>query len=97
MRDTAPAVAKNEYRTGDDLIARPHPERHERDEQRVGAGADADGVRHAEQLRHLVLEGFDLRAHDEALAVADAHDRREHLVADARELRLEVEQGDAHP
>src|ERR671913_227136 len=77
-------------RAGDDLVARTHPERHEGDEQRVGAGADADGVRHSEQFRHLVLEGFDLRAHDEALAVADAHDRREHLVADARELRLEV-------
>ena len=82
---------------GDDLVARPDAERHQRDEQRVGAGGDADGVLHPEQRRQSrCSKRLDFRAHDEALAVADARRSREHLVADGRELRLEIEQRDVH-
>ena len=48
--------------------------------------------RHAEVRGQLALERLDLRAEDEALAVADARDRREDLVADRPVLRLEIEQ-----
>ena len=50
----------------------------------------------AEQRRQLALERVDLRPHDEALAVADARDRREDLVAQRPVLRVEIEQGHLH-
>ena len=56
-------------------------ERHQREQQRVGARRYGNRVADAEHRRHLVLERRDLRAHDEALAVADALDRREDLGA----------------
>ena len=42
----------------------------------------------------LALERLDLRAHDESLAVADAGDRGEDLVAKRPVLRVEVEERD---
>ena len=41
----------------------------------------------------LALERLDLGPQDEPLAVADADDRRQHLVADRPVLRLQIEQG----
>ena len=48
---------------------------------------------HVQELAHLSFEGVDLGAHDEALAVADARDGREDLVAQGLVLRLQIEQG----
>jgi hypothetical protein len=52
-------------RSGDDLVARADAERHHRDEQRVGARRDADGVPDAEVRRELAFERLDLGAQDE--------------------------------
>ena len=91
-RAMQPAVAKNEYV----LVMTSSPgadaERHHRDEQRVGSRRDADGVGDAERIGQLALERLDLGPLDEPLAVADASDRRQHLVADRPVLRLEIEQ-----
>ena len=46
------------------------------------------------QLGQLAFERVDFRPEDEPLAVADARDGREDLVADRRVLRGEVEQRD---
>ena len=47
---------------------------------------------HAEGRRELALERLDLRAADEPLAVADARDRGEDLLAQRPVLRLQIEQ-----
>ena len=81
-------------RRRDDLVARLDVERHERQQQRIGARGDGDRVADAEHPRHLAFERGDLGAHDEALAVADPFDRRENLGAKRPVLRLEIEQRD---
>ena len=50
------------------------------------------GFGHAERGGQLALERLDFGPQDEALAVADAGDGRQHLVADRTVLRLEVEE-----
>ena len=71
-------------------------ERHQRQQQRVGARRHGDRVADAEQRRELLLERVDLGAHDEALAVGHAGHRGENLVADRPMLRLEIEQRNLH-
>jgi hypothetical protein len=78
-RDGAGA-REERVRGGDDLVAGADATRHQREQQRVGAGRHGDRVAHAEHRRHLALERIDLRPHDEALAVADARHRRQNLV-----------------
>ena len=87
-------AGRREERIGgrDDLVAGLDVEGHQREQQRVGAGRHRDRVADAEHPRHLVLERGDLGAHDEPLAVADARDRRENLVAQRAVLRVQVEQ-----
>ena len=52
----------------------------------------AIGVGDAHARGQFALEGVHFRAHDEALAVAHARDRREDLLADGPVLRRQVEQ-----
>ena len=91
-RAMAPAVAKNEYVDVTTSSPALDIERHQREQQRVGARRHRDGVAHAEHPRHLFLERGDLGAHDEPLAVADALDRRENLRAKRDVLRMQIEQ-----
>src|SRR5579864_2689138 len=51
----------------------------------------------AEQRGQLALEGVDLRAHDEALAVRDASNGGKNLLAERAILGLEVEERHPHP
>ena len=84
-------------RRRDDLVAGSDAERHQRDEQGVGARRDAD--RRActpSTARELTLEAVDLGPPDEPLAVADPGDGGEDLVAQRTVLRLEIEKRDAH-
>ena len=92
-----PAVAKNENVLVIDLVARADAERHQRRQQRVGARRDGDGVRDAEVGGELRSSASTSGPHDEPLAVADARDRGEDLVAQRPVLRLEIEErhGDA--
>ena len=87
---------KERVRGRDDLVARLDIQRHQRDEQRIGAGRHGDRVIDFEQFAELHLKGVDFGPHDEPLAVADARNRREHLVADRRVLGLQVEQRHLH-
>src|SRR5438093_9775515 len=50
----------------------------------------------AQILRKLALEPLDLGASDEALAVADARDRGEHLLPQRAVLRPEIQQRYGH-
>ena len=54
-RDAADGREEGEGR-GDDLVARPHAERHQRHQQRVGARGQPDRVPGAGERRHLALE-----------------------------------------
>ena len=94
-RDAAGGREERERRR-DDLVAGTDAERHQRDEQRVGARRQADGVRDAEVGRHLALERLDLGAADEPLAVGDPRHRGEDFVADRPVLRLQIQERDGH-
>ncbi len=91
---TGDGAGGREKRVGrrDDLVARLDVERHERQQQRVGAGRDGDRVADAEHQGQLAFERGDLGAHDEALAVADPFDRGENLGAKRAVLRMKVQQ-----
>src|SRR4030095_13287230 len=71
-RAIAPAVAKNENGVLSPSFTAPHPARHERDQERVGARRDADDVRGARGLGELALERFHVGTHDEVAGVDDA-------------------------
>ena len=90
------AARRREEREGrrDHLVAGADAGGHHRHQQRVGARRHAQGVAHLEVVGELALEGDDLVAHDAALAVADAGDDVEELLAQRTVLRLEVEEGD---
>ena len=75
-----------------DLVSRLDTERHQRQQQRIGARRHRDRVSDAQQLGQLTLETGDFRPQDEALAVADAGHRREKLLAQRTVLSLEIEQ-----
>ena len=62
-------------RRRDDLVAGADAERAQDQRDRVGAGADADGVRGAGRRGELALERFDFRAEDEPAAGHDPLDR----------------------
>ena len=89
-RDGAGGGEERERR-GDHLIARTDAERHERQQQRIGARGHADAVRRAAISRDLRLEGAHVLAQDELLAFAHRCDDRHDLSADLRELGLKIE------
>ena len=96
--DARDAAGGGEERVGgrDDFVAGADAERHQRQQQRVGTGRHRDRVADAELRGELALERVHLGPHDEALAVADARDRGENLVAQRPVLRLEIEQRNGH-
>ena len=63
-----PGRGEEGVRGRDHLVARPDPEGHQRDQQRVGARRDADAVGALAVGGDLPLQGLDLRAEDEDLA-----------------------------
>src|SRR5215207_9069914 len=65
-RDAAGGREEGERRRNH-FVAGPDPERHQRDEQRVGSGRQPHRVRHTQVLRHLTLEVIDFRTADETL------------------------------
>ena len=83
-------------RAGDDLVARPDLERHQGQQQRIGAGRDADPVLALAIGRDARLQLLDRRAQDEVLARADLLNDRLDLGRQGQVLRLEVEQRDLH-
>ena len=83
-----PRRGEERVRRRDDLVAGPDPERHQRDEQGVGAGGHADGVLRAAVVGDRLLERLDLRAQDEALALEEFVRRRADLVAEGGVLLL---------
>ena len=66
----------------EDLVALADAERHQREQERVGAGGDPEGVLHAEEGGAVLLEGLEARTHDE-------HVRAQHLAEGGLELGLE--------
>ena len=90
-RATEPAVAKNEKVGDDDFIARTDAERHQRHEQRVGAGRYGDRVRDPDGRRNLGFQLLDFRSQNELLRIADARDRGQNVLANRRVLKPEIE------
>ena len=82
---------------GDDhLIAAADAENHEGDEERVGAGREADGELRLAVLREVALEVIDALAEDEVLRGVNLFGDAEDLLAERRVLQLEVEQRNGH-
>src|SRR4029453_14508684 len=70
--------------------------RHERGQERIGAGRHPDPVSRSDVVRHRSFESRHLRAHDELLALQHPVDGLAELVLDRRVLRLEIEQRHLH-
>src|SRR5690606_29696473 len=87
---------RREEREGraDHLVAGADAERLQREQQRVGARGAADRPARLDERGQLVLEGRDLLAEHERLALEDAIDRRADLLAQGGVLRAQVEEGD---
>ena len=81
---------------GDDLVARLHPRREQGQMQGARARVHGDAVLDAAVGRELLLEPRDLLAEDERGRPADAVQRGEDVLAEARVLRLQVEVRDLH-
>ena len=80
-------------RRGDHLVARPHVQGAEREEQRVRPGVEADRVRDAQVRGRFGLERRDLGSEHELTGVEDARPGRVELGADIGDLGGEVDQG----
>src|SRR5207245_6315296 len=76
------------------LVAAPDAERGERQAQRVGAGADADGVPRAAHLRQLGLQRAALAAEHELASVEHALGGGHQLAPERGVLPSEVEERD---
>ena len=81
-------------RRADDLVAATDPERLERDDERVGAVGDSDGVRHAEERSGLVLERLHLGPEDEPARREHGREPLFELRDQRRVLRLHVDEWD---
>ncbi len=91
-RAMVPAVAKKVKGSGDDLVAGPDLERHEGEQQRIGAGGDADAGRRRAVAGNFLLQGAHVLAENEVLAGAHLLDDRHHFGANLSKLRLQIEQ-----
>ena len=91
-------TGRGEERVGrrDDLVASFDVERHQREQECIGAGRHGNRVLDADERTQFSLQIVDLRPHDEPLAVAHACHRREEVVAQRSILGVEVEQGNRH-
>ena len=78
-------------RRRDDLVAGADVERHQRQQQRIGARRQAEAVLRLRVLGDLRLELGDAGPEDEALLVANLADRRLDLGAQRRVLALQIE------
>ena len=79
-------------RRGDDLVAWADTQRAQSDRERIGAGADADGVRRAARVGELLLERLQLGSEHEPAARDHALDGR--LVAAEILRRRQLQEGD---
>ena len=80
----------------DDLVTRTDVERHQRKQQRVGAGRDADAVTGIRVGRDLLLELDDLRPEYEVLGSTEIADCGLDGRFQRRVLRAQVEQRNLH-
>ena len=55
----------------DHFVTRSYAQRHERDQERIGAGGDSDGMLDAAVARAFLLESLDLRSENEIAALED--------------------------
>jgi hypothetical protein len=77
---------------GDDLVARLQLERHQRDQQRLGAAGDGDAMLGAAEGCEPLLQLLDLRAHDVLAVVEHRLHARGDAVLQRGVLRLEVDE-----
>ena len=76
-----------------DLVARTHPEGHQRDEQGIRSGRDPDGGARLAKPGELGLERGDFRSQNEILRIADAVHRVADLLTNRRILRPSGREG----
>ncbi len=72
------------------------PERHQRDENRVRAGAHAEGVLRPGELRQRALEPVDFRPEDKVTRAQHAQEGLVQFRLQRAVLRLEIEQIHVH-
>src|SRR5262245_61525934 len=94
-RDRAGGGEESERRR-DDLVARPHAQGRQRQQQRVGPGAASDSMSDLAMFGGVSLERFDFRAEDEMLAFKHSLDRGHHLAADCLKLRAQIQKRNIH-
>jgi hypothetical protein len=81
---------------GNDLVAGLEIERHQRQEQRVGAGGATDGVFGVAKPGNIRFEGRDFGAHDELLPLDDGHQSGQDCILGRLVLGCQVEQRNPH-
>ena len=94
-RDAAGGGEEGERRH-QNLVPRPDPQRHQRQQDRVGAGRNAQRVPRAGQRLEVAFEGLDLRPHDELPAAEDPQKGLRQLGFERVVLGVDVEQRDGH-
>ena len=90
------AGSEERVRAGDDFVLRPDVEGHQRQQQRVRTGTNANAVCRLAILGAGFFQRGDVRAEDEHLRIADALDGCHDFRLQRRKLRLQVQQGDSH-
>ncbi len=80
----------------DHLVSRADPQRHQGEQDRVGAGRDGQGVPRAQVGGAFPFQGLDLRPHDEVAAGQDPLEGGAQPLRDRGGLAGQVEEGDAH-
>ena len=95
-RATQPAVAKKVKLGQRHFVARADAERHQREENRVGAGTDAEGIFGPGELGERALEPLDFRAQNKVPRAQHAKESLPQFRLQRGVLRLQVEQVHVH-
>ena len=80
----------------DDFIARPNAEGHEGEKDGIGAGGDAQIVRDAGEGGAFLLEGGDIRPHDELAAFQNTLESGFQLRSERVVLGIDVKKRNGH-
>ena len=83
-------------RREEDFVALANIECHERKQERVRTGRDAEGVLHAEERSAILLEGLDPRAHDELIGAENVTEGGLKLRLEGAVLGAEIKERDVH-
>ena len=78
----------------EDLVAFTDIKRHEREQERIRTGGDAEGVLYAEESGAVLLKGLEPGAHDEHIRAKDIAEGGLELALEGAVLRAEIKERD---